>query len=100
MLGSIVSAQKRDIEHSILSGGNTGRYHHINEMKAKSYVVWHMLLMISERLDEAGKYDLNNPEKLPAGPLTGILHELGIPPARLIGLYSLLDWSKTRPLSH
>lgn len=94
MLGSIVSAQKRDIENSIISRGAEGRYHHIREMKAKSYVVWHLLLAISQRLDDSGKYDLNNPNRLPTGPLPDILSRSNIRPESLVGLYSLFDWPK------
>lgn len=95
MLGSIVSSQKRDIEQSIISRRPGEEYQIINEMKARSYVVWHLLLMVSQRLDESGKYDLSSPERLPSGHLHEILSRSGIRPGSLVGLYSLFEWPET-----
>lgn len=94
LLGSIVSAHKREIEETIESGGNRGRYHHINEKTAKCYAVWHLLILLSDRLDETGRYDLKKTERLPAGPLVDHLRTSNVRPESLIGLYSFFDWSK------
>lgn len=90
MLGSIVSAHRRDIEQHFAS--NTIDYASCNMATAKCYVIWHLLLSISARLSPDGTFDLSNGARLPAGELPRLLGPLGVGPKDIRGLYHLFDW--------
>lgn len=95
MLGSIVSAQRRDIEEALSSRSIQDLYRTLREARAKSYVVWHLLLSVAERLDQSGRFDLSNGEKLPPGNLPNLLKRDKVDPKSLVGLYGLFDWPET-----
>lgn len=93
MLGSVVSAQRRDIEEYMRSSSEN-RFEQHKSMSAKCYVVWHLLTSISDKLEEDGTYNLRNGEPIPAGTLKRLVKNLGTNPRSLTGLYSLFDWDK------
>lgn len=95
MLGSIVSAQRRDIEEALSSRSIQDLYRTLREARAKSYVVWHLLLSVAERLDQSGRFDLSNGEKLSPGNLPNLLKRDKVDPKSLVGLYGLFDWAET-----
>lgn len=93
MLGSIVSAQKRDIEEYMRSNSEN-RFERHKSVSAKCYVVWHLLTSISDKLEADGTYNLRNGEPIPAGILKGLVENQGTNPKSLTGLYYLFDWDK------
>lgn len=93
MLGSIVSAQRRDIEEFMRSSSEN-RFGQYKYASAKCYMIWHLLLFISTRLQEDGTYNLRNGEPIPAGILKRVVGNSGIDVKALTGLYSLFDWDK------
>lgn len=92
MLGSIVSAQRRDIEDALRSNSTTESYRLLKIARAKSYVVWHLLLTVAEDLDQSGKFDLSNGSKLSSGDLPNLLKRDNVDPKSLVGLYGLFSW--------
>lgn len=97
LLGSIVSARRREIEDAIQAMSALEAYRTITIAKVKCYFVWHMLDMISQRLDATGTYNMDGDKKLPPGILINILDETGVNPRNLSGLYKHFDWSKPKP---
>ena len=95
MLGSIVSAQRRDIEEALSSRSIHDLYRTLREARAKSYVVWHLLLSVAEQLDQSGRFDLSNGEKFSPGDLPNLLKRDNVDPKTLVGLYGLFDWPET-----
>ncbi|MBY5815439.1 hypothetical protein HFN60_07210 [Rhizobium leguminosarum] len=92
MLGSIVSAQKRDVQQHLDSSGGFDAYRAVQVTQAKCYLVWHLLLSISERLDAGGTYNLRSGKQLPAGQLKSLLNDLSVAPRSLTGVHFLFDW--------
>jgi hypothetical protein len=95
LLGSTVSAHRREIEEAIRTRSSIEAYRRIRIATAKCYFVWHMLDMISQRLDVTGKYNMNSTDKLPPGFLIEVMQSSDIRPKDLGGLYRHFNWSKT-----
>lgn len=92
MLGSIVSAQRRDINDALMSNSMDDSYRLLRIARAKSYVVWHLLLSVAEELDPSGRFDLSNHKKFSSGDLPKLLKSDNVNPKSLVGLYGLFHW--------
>lgn len=94
MLGSIVAAQKRDIEKFIADPSKLHSRDASREIVAKCLVIWHLLIWIGDNLDSDGTYGLRRSKPIPAGQLSSLMKNMRFEPRQLIGLYSLFDWSE------
>ena len=88
MLGSVISALKRDIEDYLIIRDARN----IKIAGAKCWVGYFLLLAVLERLQEDGTYNLRQGKPLPANSLKEVLESDHVAPRALVGLYHLFDW--------
>lgn len=91
-LGSIVSAQKRDIEETILSTSYDPKVR--NTAIARCHMMYHLLIAVADTLNENGTYSFRERGRIPAGSLDRQLRDIQINPKSIVGLYALFDWEK------
>lgn len=94
MLGSVVSAAIRDLSEYVAAGQYLYAGSDDKLQIARCHAIYLLLVSISNRLDVAGKFALSSGEKVSSADLGKRLTALGVSPTRLIGLYSLFDWSQ------
>lgn len=92
MLGSVVSATRRDIEEHLVSGPTSNSFRANDVASAKCFAAWHLLISVSERLHADGTFALRGGTKIPAGELRRLLEGTKVSPRELTGLYHLFDW--------
>jgi hypothetical protein len=92
LFGSIVSAQKRQVEDVIVSASRN--LEKTRPATARCYASSHLLLSVADRLQSNGTYDLSNGGLIPAGNLEEKITRIPFNPKSLAALYPLFDWSK------
>ncbi|YCI04056.1 hypothetical protein M1D34_07475 [Ensifer sp. D2-11] len=92
MLGSVVSAARRDIEEHFATNAMSPSFKANDVASAKCLAIWHLLISVSDRLSPDGTFDLRAGIKIPAGELSRLLETLKVRPKELTGLYYLFEW--------
>lgn len=93
MLGSIVSACRRDIDMHLGTRTMSPSFMADRLASAKCLAIWHLLISISGKLSADGTFALSAGNLIPAGELQSLLKGLPVKPKELIGLYYLFDWA-------
>ncbi len=91
-LGSVVSAQKRNVEEYILA--TTYSHEARTRAIASCHIINHLLHLVAERLDSRGNFNLGRGTPLPSGHLDWVLRRIPCDPKSMVGLYALFDWEK------
>lgn len=92
-LGSIISANKRDIIKYLSNIGIIKEYKNRNLQRARSAACYHILLHVLKNLNSDGSFDMDTMKPIPISSIISHVKQLPCPQTDLIGLYTFFDWA-------